>query len=62
MSIWEEHRDEYYLEQAMKKAEKNLTANINASFTKVLAQALLKGRHDSARQHFKSKGKNLRHT
>ena len=41
MSVWEEHRDEYHLEQAEKEAEHKLHANINASFTKVLAQALL---------------------
>ena len=41
MSIWEEHRDEYYLEQAMKKAERKLDANIKASFNKVLAKAIL---------------------
>ena len=42
MSIWEEHRDEYHLEQAMEEAEYKLHAAINASFTKALAQALLK--------------------
>lgn len=41
MSIWEEHRDEYHLEQAMKKAERKLDANVKASFTKALAQAIL---------------------
>ena len=41
MSVWEEHRDEYHLEQAMEEAEHNLHYAINASFTKVLAKALL---------------------
>ena len=45
MSIWEEHRDEYHLEQAMEKAEYKLHANINTSFTKALAQAILKMKH-----------------
>jgi hypothetical protein len=45
MSIWEEHRDEYHLEQAIEEAEHKLHANINASFTKVLAQAILKMKH-----------------
>ena len=42
MSVWEEHRDEYHLEQAMKEAEYKLHTNINTSFTKALAQAILK--------------------
>ena len=39
MSVWEEHRDEYHLEQAMEEAEYKLHTNINTSFTKALAQA-----------------------
>ena len=50
MSIWEEHRDEYYLEQAMKKAERKLDANIKASYKKVLAQAILKMKHEDTKE------------
>ncbi len=45
MSIWEEHRDEYHLEQAIEEAELKLDANVKASFTKALAQAILKMKH-----------------
>jgi len=45
MSVWEEHRDEYHLEQAQKEAEYKLRANINTSFTKALAQAILEMKH-----------------
>tara|TARA_R100000700_G_C3173763_1_gene148322 strand:+ start:328 stop:483 length:156 start_codon:yes stop_codon:yes gene_type:complete len=50
MSIWEEHRDEYYLEQAMKKAEHNLHHVINASFKKVLAKELLKKKDEDTKE------------
>ena len=45
MSIYEEHKEQFEFEQAMKEADNNLHATINASFTKVLAQALLKNKH-----------------
>jgi len=47
MSIWEEHRDEYYLEQAMKKADRKLDANIKNSYKKVLAQAILEMKREN---------------
>ena len=50
MSIWEEHRDEYHLEQAMEEAEYKLHAAINDSFIKALAQALLKKKHEDTKE------------
>ena len=41
MSIYEEHKAQFEFEQAQEEAEHKLHANINASFTKVLAKALL---------------------
>jgi hypothetical protein len=45
MSIWEEHRDQFHFEEMERESEYYLHAAINASFTKVLAQALLKNKH-----------------
>ena len=50
MSIWEEHRDEYHFEQAMEEAEYKLHANVQASFTKALAQAILKMKHEDTEE------------